>query len=162
MGATTSKASPSGLGSDFNPRSRMGATTNISYAKRGAYWYFNPRSRMGATSFTGLQAVQQSISIHAPVWERLSHRGRWSGRTDFNPRSRMGATDAIVSAMTLREISIHAPVWERPCVARCSVTDMRISIHAPVWERHLEREGADVASNISIHAPVWERPGIPG
>jgi len=34
---------------------------------------FNPRSRMGATAILDYYAVDSTLSIHAPEWERLLH-----------------------------------------------------------------------------------------
>ncbi len=56
---------------NFNPRSRMGATSltaQLMYSAR----YFNPRSRMGATAQMRKIHALSKISIHAPVWERQS------------------------------------------------------------------------------------------
>mgnify|MGYP004624634553 FL=1 len=77
---------------DFNPRSLVGATCfrNLicSYT-----FYFNPRSLAGATIECYDEDGDISISIHAPLRERLK---------------------STLSLTVFRFISIHAPLRERP------------------------------------------------
>ena len=99
--------------------------------------HFNSRPRVGAGTFgNAIWAVEDSISIHAPVWGRASSAGKRRGKED---------------------ISIHAPVWGRAIVAVMVSSSRLISIHAPVWGRASRSLGAHPAAVISIHAPVWGR-----
>ena len=54
----------------FNPRSLTGATTAADN-QLWAFLYFNPRSLTGATHHSLLLILQNLISIHAPLRERL-------------------------------------------------------------------------------------------
>ena len=75
---------------------------------------FNPRSLTGATVYHhGRRVHTTSISIPAPLRERLKPRVKEKLRLNFNPRSLTGATyDKLYDAIN-HDISIPAPLRER-------------------------------------------------
>ena len=120
-----------------------------------------------------------TVSIHAPVRERLLTRLRGRGRRGFNSRSREGATlrrgtplddDLCFNSRSRegatrrghacgearRRVSIHAPVRERREFGG-GVAHAPVSIHAPVRERLLGALHPAQDVGVSIHAPVRER-----
>ena len=133
-GSDTSPIRRSCRTSDFNPRSRMGATRLAGVAELALT--FQSTLPYGSDPFqTLINELINEISIHAPVWERPTRRRNLTTIPDFNPRSRMGATRKALYARPDDEfqstlpygsdqgplagpqgqcISIHAPVWERP------------------------------------------------
>ena len=79
--------------------------------------------------------MKASISIHAPVRERLPAADALAGGLHFNPRSLAGATSATAAARSARMISIHAPSRERLYIFFTPKVQKTISIHAPSRER---------------------------
>ena len=98
---------------------------------------FNSRTRVGATSEQFAENLKPGVSIHAPVWVRLTIRYRPRRKCQFqfthpcgcdaaitsyavplkgfNSRTRVGATSVGRISDVFRDVSIHAPVWVRPC-----------------------------------------------
>ena len=76
---------------------------------------FNSRSREGATTSVVFDLTVPSVSIHAPVRERLARKSR----------------------ERLWPVSIHAPVRERLQDLGVANRQLAVSIHAPVRERLL-------------------------
>ena len=54
-----------------------------------------------------------TVSIHAPVKERLRGGGMHWEQDSFNSRSRKGATSVLAEQVRSSNVSIHAPVRER-------------------------------------------------
>ena len=96
---------------------------------------FNSRTREGATKKQLGGRIGLLVSIHAPVWVRLSFCAPlWCGlmfqfthpcgcdckqpdgpphSASFNSRTRVGATLLCGEDESLAPVSIHAPVWVR-------------------------------------------------
>ena len=123
-GATAATAITPGARSHFNPRSLTGATDTIflwnwwgivfqstlpygsdadKHKRLLSHNYFNPRSLTGATIEISILLQKQTISIHAPLRERLSYRCSMTSSTvNFNPRSLTGATHGRSYSMAIR------------------------------------------------------------
>ena len=97
---------------------------------------FNSRTRVGATAHELACRRGHYVSIHAPVWVRLS---------------------AWIPKSSLMEVSIHAPVWVRReangnARKRCGFQFTHPCGCDAYPLRACEKDG------VSIHAPVWVRP----
>ena len=122
----------------FNSRTRVGATLRILPSWEGTT-SFNSRTRVGATPYLFQLSAKHDVSIHAPVWVRLS---RTCGPTQSNwfqfthpcgcdrPNSEQcvplsgfqfthpcGCDRRRGYFRGFYEVSIHAPVWVRLTVA---------------------------------------------
>ena len=111
-GATASRAIPSGMESDFNPRSPDGERQSVSACNVFTNLISIHAPRMGSDmGKPTLPITLTMISIHAPRMGSDRVRPRCRGLLgDFNPRS---------------------PDGERPCVLAWQPPCLRISIHAP-------------------------------
>ena len=139
---------------------------------------FNSRTRVGATAWLQWDNSQAPVSIHAPVWVRLTRRPLPHGtvtfqfthpcgcdcfsvqdkRQDasFNSRTRVGATINEGATLGQRKVSIHAPVWVRRMIDALAMWT--------IWFQFTHPCGCDGLANhfkdmhpVSIHAPVWVR-----
>ena len=111
-GATVSTKYILPLGTNFNPRSRVGSdvTTHLTFCFP---CNFNPRSRVGSDDpAVGLFLRPGYFNPRSRVGsDRILHTGCCNGN-DFNPRSRVGSDGAGPWEHTRnRDISIHAPAW---------------------------------------------------
>ena len=119
---------------------------------------FNSRTRVGATAHELACRRGHYVSIHAPVWVRLS---------------------AWIPKSSLMEVSIHAPVWVRreangnarkrcgfQFTHPCGCDYLSSLLHLPpISFNSRTRVGATRREDffsypllVSIHAPVWVRP----
>ena len=96
----------------FNPRSLTGATAGPAWHNR--YYRFQSTLPYGSDAFVVNFVATATISIHAPLWERLpGRRDILTNSGYFNPRSLMGATSIPDHLVSPRHTSIHAPSRER-------------------------------------------------
>ena len=140
---------------------------------------FNPRSLTGATQRYHAFTKSFSISIHAPLRERLicsvmvTPLNRFQSTlpygsdflivkilvksVNFNPRSLTGATSLHRDHLQLFFISIHAPLRERLSY-RCSMPSSRVNFNPRSLTGATIRNTSLYSSHpISIHAPLRER-----
>ena len=122
-------------------------------------WYFNPRSLAGATYRQFDTFGMFSISIHAPLRERLvvfpmnlcnilfqSTLPCGSDHyialcfhivtADFNPRSLAGATGFLLAFLRSPRYFNPRSLAGATCLKKGSFEVINISIHAPLRERH--------------------------
>ena len=100
---------------------------------------FNPRSLTGATHTAKVSPASESISIHAPLRERLVFAQHLKATAIFQSTLPYGS-DLLVghSYYFVAIISIHAPLRERLSTSLSALVKGTISIHAPLRERRLK------------------------
>ena len=104
---------------------------------------FNPRTHVGCDEIKKQLALDDAISIHAPMW---------------------GATVKHALKYYIKRISIHAPMWGATFTHKEQSRQQVISIHAPMWGatkkqgRHYSTEnfnprthvGCDLIPNMTV------------
>ena len=75
--------------------------------------YFNPRSLAGATNIITDTYAKKSISIHAPLRERLGADEAYLAQLSFQSTLPCGSDYIVMDKAQGDTISIHAPLRER-------------------------------------------------
>ena len=101
--------------------------------------------------------IQRVVSIHAPVWGRLSETIYSLPVLRFQSTPPYGGRRKSFSRPRRRDgVSIHAPVWGATPTRTSQRQTPRVSIHAPVWGATWQLKQDKMWQDfVSIHAPVW-------